>query len=237
MLSGKKTLSESDHQTLTKCDRCVLNLLRLHFIKTEPSDLECRQIYQLLQPFQAALAQKSIISLMPDGQVNFMTQQAERLIKQYFSSHNAEILPDSLQHWFKHQVSCTALNDDRDEIQVSFSPLHIEQAEKQLIIHFIPGIDRKCYLLLLEEQALPSLSVETLELLGLTRREAEVLYLIATDKSNAGIARELDCCEGTVRKHLENVYKKLGVQTRTAALMVALERLGLLKIGLVARSL
>ncbi|MFM7324107.1 MAG: hypothetical protein ACKO4L_04130 [Nodosilinea sp.] len=39
----------------------------------------------------------------------------------------------------------------------------------------------------------------------------------------------MDCCEGTVRKHLEHLYKKLEVQTRLGAVMTALERLGLLR--------
>jgi DNA-binding CsgD family transcriptional regulator len=62
-----------------------------------------------------------------------------------------------------------------------------------------------------------------------TRREAEVLFWISKDKSNVNIAKLLVCSEGTVRKHLENIYKKLGVQTRIGAVMFALERLGLLK--------
>ena len=76
----------------------------------------------------------------------------------------------------------------------------------------------------------------TLELLGLTKREAEVLFWVAKDKSNAAIAKILNCRKGTVRKHLEHIHRKLGVQTRTAAVMVALERLGLLKGGIVAIS-
>ena len=83
--------------------------------------------------------------------------------------------------------------------------------------------------MLLEEQQSASFSIAALALLGLTHREAEVLFWIAKDKSNAGIARVLGCCEGTVRKHLEHVYTKLGVQTRMGAVMTALEKLGLLK--------
>ena len=232
MLSAQETLSVSDRQTLTRCDRCILKLLAPHLLKMEPHSLECSQIYQLLQLFQAALAHNSLIGLKPDGQVTFTTQQAEKLINHYFPAQNLESLPDSLQRWFKHQIS----NDDRGEIQAFYTPLHIEQAEKELVIYLIPDTNRKYYLLLLEEQALPSFSVKALELLGLTKREAEILCLIAKDKSNAGIARELDCCEGTVRKHLENLYKKLGVQTRTAAITAALEQLGLLKVQLVAKS-
>jgi DNA-binding CsgD family transcriptional regulator len=65
--------------------------------------------------------------------------------------------------------------------------------------------------------------------MGLTQREAEVLFWVAKDKSNGEIAKTLDCCEGTVRKHLEHLYKKLEVQTRMGAVMTAMERLGLLR--------
>lgn len=51
----------------------------------------------------------------------------------------------------------------------------------------------------------------------LTPREREVLAWVARGKTNAEIARLLWLAPGTVRKHLENVYAKLGVSTRTAA--------------------
>ena len=72
-------------------------------------------------------------------------------------------------------------------------------------------------------------SVEGLRSIGLTNREAEVLFWVAKDRSNAGVAKVLGCSEGTVRKHLENVYGKMGVQTRMGAVMWTLERLGLIK--------
>ncbi|MDJ0647733.1 MAG: LuxR C-terminal-related transcriptional regulator [Xenococcaceae cyanobacterium MO_188.B19] len=84
----------------------------------------------------------------------------------------------------------------------------------------------------MEERELQSFSISSLELLRLTKREAEVLFSIAKDKSNAAIARLLGCSKGTVRKHLEHIHSKLEVQTRTAVLMIALERLGLLTVSL-----
>ena len=59
---------------------------------------------------------------------------------------------------------------------------------------------------------------------GLTRREQEVLGLVAEGKSNAEIANELWIAAGTVRVHLEHIYAKLGVQSRTAALAHVRER-------------
>lgn len=51
----------------------------------------------------------------------------------------------------------------------------------------------------------------------LTTREREVLDLVAEGHKNGEIARRLWISPGTVRKHLENVYGKLGVHTRSAA--------------------
>jgi DNA-binding CsgD family transcriptional regulator len=53
--------------------------------------------------------------------------------------------------------------------------------------------------------------------LGLTRREQEVLAWVAQGKTNAEVAEILWVTPSTVRKHLENVYEKLGVHSRTAA--------------------
>jgi DNA-binding CsgD family transcriptional regulator len=52
---------------------------------------------------------------------------------------------------------------------------------------------------------------------GLTGRERDVLMLVHEGKTNSQIAGELWIAHGTVRKHLEHIYRKLGVQTRTAA--------------------
>src|SRR5262249_29213950 len=51
----------------------------------------------------------------------------------------------------------------------------------------------------------------------LTRRQWELLGLVAAGHTNAQIARRLGVTEGTVRKHLENVYARLQVSSRTAA--------------------
>jgi len=58
----------------------------------------------------------------------------------------------------------------------------------------------------------------------LTAREHEVLNWIARGKSDAQIADILGMSVRTVQKHLEHIYAKLGVETRTAAVMRALGR-------------
>ena len=56
----------------------------------------------------------------------------------------------------------------------------------------------------------------------LTPRECEIIALVAEGLTNGQIAAQLWISAGTVRRHLENAYAKLGVHTRTGAVRMAL---------------
>jgi DNA-binding NarL/FixJ family response regulator len=64
-----------------------------------------------------------------------------------------------------------------------------------------------------------------LKAIGLTDREAEVLLWVAQGKSNGDIAILLGMAEKTVKKHMGNIFEKLGVEGRNAATICALEAL------------
>jgi DNA-binding CsgD family transcriptional regulator len=66
-------------------------------------------------------------------------------------------------------------------------------------------------------------SAESAATHGLTARELEVLRLIATGKSNREIASALVISEHTVARHVQNIFRKLGVPSRTAAGAFAFE--------------
>ena len=68
----------------------------------------------------------------------------------------------------------------------------------------------------------PALSQQTLESFGLTRREIEILHLVVRGKANKEIAADLYISPLTVRTHLEHVYQKLGVGSRTEAAALVL---------------
>ena len=222
----QRTSVNCDRPNSERCDHCVLNLLRPHLMQTDDNSPILSQIQPILTQFKHGLDQIGLIILAIDGQVRFMTQRVEYLLNQYFSPCILPALPENLQHWFNHQISQLSCNVDESSPCLS---LNIEKGEKKLVINLVSDPTREQYLLLLNEKEIQPLSITLLELLGVTRREAEVLFWISKDKSNANIAKLLVCSEGTVRKHLENIYKKLGVQTRIGAVMLALERLGLLK--------
>ena len=58
---------------------------------------------------------------------------------------------------------------------------------------------------------------------GMTDREIEVLVLVATGRTNRDIASELTISEHTVARHVQNIFTKLGVSSRTAAGAYAFE--------------
>jgi DNA-binding CsgD family transcriptional regulator len=84
----------------------------------------------------------------------------------------------------------------------SSQPLRRRRGNRQLVVERTPDA------LILEERT---------EQVSLTARERDVLSWVARGKTNAEIAELLWLAPSTVRKHLENVYGKLGVSTRTAA--------------------
>ncbi len=68
-------------------------------------------------------------------------------------------------------------------------------------------------------------SAVPLESLGLTPREAEVLLWLAQGKANHDIATIIGCTHATVKKHSGHIFEKLQVETRGAAMLIAIEKL------------
>ena len=125
--------------------------------------------------------------LLVDGGVEFASAPACRLLSEFFPGVSADRLPVALEEWLESGA---------------VSPLISRRGARQLSVERVDGA------LLLEERHAE---------VQLTVREREVLAWVAQGKTNAEIARLLWLAPNTVRKHLENVYAKLGVCTRTAA--------------------
>jgi DNA-binding NarL/FixJ family response regulator len=66
-------------------------------------------------------------------------------------------------------------------------------------------------------------SPQPLEALGLSPREAEILFWVAQGKSNPEIGTILQISPATAKKHLQNIFSKLGTENRASATLRALE--------------
>ena len=130
------------------------------------------------------------------GQIVFSTRLADALLHKHFPAFVGGTLPPALG--------------------AAGGPLSAR--------HFTePGRDDLA-MLVLEERGDPP-GPAALTRLGLTPREAEVLFWIAQGKGNPDIATILGAGLRTVHKHVENIFRKLGCETRHAATLVALELL------------
>lgn len=116
-----------------------------------------------------------------------------------------DVLPAEVQAW---------LESDRQPL-ISLRDGH------RLEVRYVPG-GRGADLLWLEERRSEP-DAESLLRLGLSEREAEVLWLLTRGRSVNQIAADLGISVGTVKKHLEHVYRKLGVSTAGAAVAVAFD--------------
>jgi DNA-binding CsgD family transcriptional regulator len=215
---------QRSERSFTERDRLILNLLRPHLHQAYTNSKNHQQLQQNATQLQQSLDCLGAISLDGEGRVLSIAPQAIPWLETYFARTTyCQQLPDRLWSWVKYQIARIAATD----LVPICLPLRIQQSGRELTIRLVIESMGNRYLLLLEEQTLSSF--QSLELLGLSQRETEVLSLVIQGNSNKTIATQLGVKTSTVRKHLENIYLKFGVGSRTEAIAQALEKLGLLK--------
>lgn len=168
-----------------------------------------------------------MILLSREGRIRQMTEPARRWVAKYFGKfpRSGRRLPEDLWRWVQGQYALLAQDD---EVPSPRGPLMVEHEGKRLVVRLFADLSEGQHLLLLEEVQ-TALSAASMESLGLARREAEVLFWVTQGKTNGEVGAILGMGDRTVQTHLERIYQKLDVHTRTAAIMRALETLNLLK--------
>jgi DNA-binding CsgD family transcriptional regulator len=92
---------------------------------------------------------------------------------------------------------------------------------RQLLARHLGASSLAESMLLLSRAAPEATAPRPLQQVALTPRETEVLSWISKGKTNRDIADILGMSPRTVNKHLEHIFEKLGVETRTAAAAIA----------------
>ena len=144
-----------------------------------------------------------------------------RLLSRFFPEYRSgrqSRLPETLFAWFAPSRNW-GLERPAINYGQQFSLSHLGS---RLTVHFVPDPDYLSagYLLMKSERL--DVSASDLTQLPITNREREVLALVASGKTNSEIAEVLTISARTVQKHLEHIFQKLGVETRTAAAICAL---------------
>ena len=128
-------------------------------------------------------------------------------------------LPDRLNRYI--QAEGAKLNGQ--DYYAPAEPYKIRKECSELLIRLASDTNARELTLIFEEKL--ERSQEDFRCLGLTVRESQVLYWMMRGKTDHEIAHICDISHRTAEKHAQNMFIKLGVETRTAAAMAAVERL------------
>jgi DNA-binding CsgD family transcriptional regulator len=203
-------------RSFTERDRLILNLLRPHIFQAYQNVERYDQAHRSLGQLQRSANHLGLVSLDREGQVQWATAQATTWLERYFAPPICPgQLPDDLQLWVRGYLA-----------GATSSPLHVERACEKLVIRLTIDAVADHYTLTFESQSRSNL--QALAILGLSQRETEVLGWLMQGKDNKTIATQMTVGASTIRKHLENIYRKLNVQSRTEAVAEALQQLGLI---------
>ena len=146
---------------------------------------------------------------------------ALELLRRFFPGDaigRGQRLPGALAGWLTQSRSWGL---DRPSLRIG-QQFTVGRHGARLQIHVVPDpVDEGAAYLLMKAQR-QAASAGELAALPLSEREREVLAFVAGGKTNAEIATILEISPRTVQKHLEHIFEKLGVETRTAAAVCAL---------------
>jgi DNA-binding CsgD family transcriptional regulator len=178
-----------ENRDFTERDRLILDLLQPHLARLWQAAKTRRLLKAALAELDRADQHdpRGVVFLGGADEISFASPAAERLLREYFSAELGGRLPAALGNWLEADGG---------------HPFVRQLDGRRLTVRRDDGA------LLLDEKQ---------DGIHLTAREREVVSWVARGKTNAEIAQLLWLAPSTVRKHLENVYAKLGVNTRTAA--------------------
>jgi DNA-binding CsgD family transcriptional regulator len=183
---------ESKGRDFSDRDRLVLELLRPHLSLAHQHARVRRLVTAALVALENDAEETApAVILLGRGSIDFASRSARRLLERYFGQRDAG-LPGELDGWLR-------------DASAREKPYTKVRAGRRLVVE--AGGNRSVLLLREEPNIVP-----------LTSREWDVMRCVAAGMSNAETARLLWVTSATVRKHLENIYGKLGVRSRTAAL-------------------
>jgi DNA-binding NarL/FixJ family response regulator len=187
-----------------------------------PPEVLARMAAHMLQARQARQARNALdayghatlaVRIGPGAaRLTWQTALARRWLPAYFGAA-PDAVPASLLQWLQRATA-----------DPTIKPLVMVQGARQLVCTLQGRTPDDDWLVVLREVSDAATVEATMQALALTQRESEVLYWVVKGKTNRDIGDILGASPATVKKHLERIYEKLGVETRTAAAGLAMQK-------------
>jgi len=152
---------------------------------------------------------------LADGRLLWQTPLARKLLREFLGPGHEHQLPEALVAWARVQADALQAAKATQTHAIAHG-----QRRLQLTLHEDTGDGE--WLVVMREASDASVVQTLAATLRLTVREAEVLHWVVRGKTNRDIGEILGTSPRTVNKHLEHVFEKLGVETRTAAAALAM---------------
>jgi DNA-binding CsgD family transcriptional regulator len=159
---------------------------------------------------KGATSTEALILVGRDGTIRGGTPLACHWLHEHLRvKSNATRLPPALRRWLidpaRKRGRCKPFEKSNERARLVISMLR-EEADNSFALLFQRF-----------ERAAPG---TRLRHLGITKREDEVLEMLAAGKRNSEIAIALGRSKSTIKRHVENILAKLGVDTRAAAVAI-----------------
>ncbi|PQP00875.1 DNA-binding response regulator [Massilia phosphatilytica] len=152
----------------------------------------------------------AVLAVTPhDGRIVWQTPLARQWMQRWFGTDDNGT-PAQLTAWLA-TAATQPLTVIRGAARLTFTAADTRSPEQWMIV--------------LREESDTARVQALMALFRLTQRESEVLHWVIQGKTNRDIGDILGMSPRTVNKHLEHVFEKLGVETRTAAATLATNRL------------
>lgn len=198
-------------------DRRILATLQPHLTQAYRNVIDRTTLHTRAEITERALEilGGGVVTVNDSLDIVSVSDLADQSIKDFFPAHpvDGKRLPATIEDW---------LNGNRQK--GTATPMRLETDAGRLTLRLWDDEQDGLHMIVLERFT-PEQSSHPLRDLGLTTREADVLYWVAQGKSNPEIAIIHGLSVQTIKKQVETVLKKLRVGNRTAAAVKAFEHL------------
>ncbi len=175
-----------------------------------------------------AFGHASLVVRASDSRIVWQTPLARGMLEAHFTGPE---LPQEVGSWVRNEGARRLNGQPPHPLVLSFdaAPSAKDPTRRpHRLIFTLHEADEDEWLLVMRESSDQAVIDAVGAAFGLTAREAEVLYWLTKGKTNRDIGDILGTSPATVKKQLEHVYEKLGVETRTAAASLAMSRVAAL---------